>query len=497
MSFSIGSVVATVTADISGFRDGMKQVEKSAENFQTKLQSVGSKLTDFGKNMTLVSTVVGAGLTMFLKDSSEQANNLERSLTTLDIISERFGVSGEKAKESAQALGKELRIGVGPAAAGLQNLLKSGLNLDQATDLMKRFTNEAITGKSSSITLAQAVENLSFAYTTNNSAIGNLSGINENFINIIDKGRTALIASGVAANTITDEMAKYRGMIDLTNLTMGSAERFHGSLIDKQAELEQSMTTLKVSFGQLINPILAQVVDMLTQVVQWFTSLSEAQKTTILIILGVITVIGPLLVILGFLVTGLSTVITVVGTLGTALAFLAFNPIAWVVVAIIGLIAAGIWLIKHWDDVKEFATALWAHVVSGWNSLVATVRSIGSSVLDAIMWPFNEAKKRIQEAVDWIKDRLDFTKRHSPSVVDIVTNGVDKVNEALGGLNWTGSVSGTMAGASVSNGGDRTSNVVVRVDMAGAFIADTYGATQMAEMMGDSLIKRLQGNLRI
>ena len=70
MSFSIGSVVATVTADISGFRDGMKQVEKSAENFQTKLQSVGSKLTDFGKNMTLVSTVVGAGLTMFLKDSS-------------------------------------------------------------------------------------------------------------------------------------------------------------------------------------------------------------------------------------------------------------------------------------------------------------------------------------------------------------------------------------------------------------------------------------------
>ena len=40
---------------------------------------------------------------------------------------------------------------------------------------MRRFTNEAITGKSSNISLgADAVKNLSFAYATGNSALGNM-----------------------------------------------------------------------------------------------------------------------------------------------------------------------------------------------------------------------------------------------------------------------------------------------------------------------------------
>lgn len=203
--------------------------------------------------------------TKFFNDSSRAASSFERSMVTLDIISGKFGVSGKEAQEAAAELGKELRIGLGASAAGLQNLLKSGLNLDQARDLLKRFTNEAITGKSENISLAQAVENLSFAYATNNSALGNLSGISENFEDIIRKGREALIAEGVAIADITDEMAKFKGITDLTNLTLGSAERFTGTLIDKQAQLEQQVTDLKVEIGQGLNPILARVIGFISE----------------------------------------------------------------------------------------------------------------------------------------------------------------------------------------------------------------------------------------
>lgn len=255
--FDLGSVVAHVKADITDFQQGMSKVQKDLTGLGQGLQAVGTQAAIF-------TGIVGAGVVLALKDASNEAAQFEKAMTTLDIIAGRFGVSAKDAKKAAKELGTELRIGTGSAAESLQNLFKSGLNLEQATDLLRRFTNEAITGKSPQISLAQAVQNLSFAYTTQNSALGNMSGVSENFQDIIEKGRDALIAEGKAASEVTDEMAKYRGMIDLTNLTMGSSERFQGSFIDKQAEMAAKVLELKIAIGQALNPVLAVFLGLIS-----------------------------------------------------------------------------------------------------------------------------------------------------------------------------------------------------------------------------------------
>lgn len=237
---------------------GIDEASKKVTGFGGTLQKIGSIAAGIGL-ANIGSQMVG-NVKQFLGDASQEASNFAKAMTTLDIIAGRFGESGEKAQQTAAQLGKELRIGVGPAAEGLQNLLKSGLDLDTAGELMKRFTNEAITGKSPTISLGQAVQNLSFAYATNNSALGNLSGVSENFSDIIKKGEEALIKEGVAAEDITEDMAKLKGMMDITNLTMGSAERFTGTLIDKQAQLDQKMTELKVTIGTGLNTALATMM---------------------------------------------------------------------------------------------------------------------------------------------------------------------------------------------------------------------------------------------
>jgi len=215
---------------------------------------------------TLPGILGAAGLVSAFGDAINAAKEFESAMVTLEIIAPRFGVSADKAKESAQRLGKELKIGVTPAAEGLQNLLKGGLNLGQAEELLKRFTNEAITGKSSSISLSDAVKNLSFAYATNNSALGNLSGISENFQDIIDKGRKSLVAEGKAAKDVTDDMAKFRGIMDLTNLTLGSSEKFVGTLADTQAELSLRADELKVKVGQFLAPVLNQFLKLILDI---------------------------------------------------------------------------------------------------------------------------------------------------------------------------------------------------------------------------------------
>lgn len=493
MAFEIGSVIARIDADISGFKKGIGEAESSVQTFSKKIDSFGGTLKNLGQKLALTSAVVGGGLAVFLKDASEEAVNFEKAMITLEIIAGRFGVSGDKAKEAAQSLGKELRIGVGSAAEGLQNLLKSGLSLDQATDLMKRFTNEAITGKSANISLAQAVQNLTFAYATGNSALGNMSGISENFINIIEKGRAALIAEGMAADDVTDEMAKYRGMIDLTNLTMGSAERFHGTLIDKQAEMSQKVTELKVAFGNLINPYLTDLIYWITKGVEWVASLSEEKKKLILIIGFVVAAIGPLLIILGTLVSGISAVISIVTALATAFMFLITNPIALLILAIVALYFA--WK-NNFMGIQDIVKGAWAFIVDKFNQGVEFLKNVGGQIKEAIVKPFREAWDSVQEFANKIKDKLDFTKRHSPSVVDIVNRGVKEVNRALEGLEGGFNIAPKVAGAGVANSASNSNVNQVRVDLSGAIIADEYSADKIGEIIGDSIIKKLQLNVR-
>lgn len=492
--FNLGDVIAHIRADISDFEAGIKTAQSKLTGFREKISDVGKDLATTGAKLTLLA----APVTLFFKSASEEAINLERSLTTLDIIAGRFGVSGDRAKQAAQDLSRELRIGVSSSAEALQNLLKSGLNLDQATDLMKRFANEAMTGKSPTLSLSDAVQNLSFAYATNNSAIGNLSGISENWVDIIDRGRKKLVEEGQSLKDISDEQAKYRGLIELTNLTMGSAERFQGTMIDRQAELQQKIIDLKVSYGQLINEALVPLIDFLTQVFNWLNGLDENQKKLILTVGALAIAIGPILVFLGLMAQGIGAVIAIGQVLGTVLSFLALTPMGWVVIAITAIIAAGILLVKHWDDVKAAASKLGEWIANAWSSLKDKISQTANGIFDALTSPFRRAWDTIQNIVNQIKDALDFTKRHSPSVVDIVRKGVDMVNDTLDNLAMSPTVSMHTAAPAIASSvvpGNRIYQV--SVNLPGAVISSQETARQFAELMGDNIVRTLQKSVRL
>lgn len=281
-STEVGSIHYDLDIDRKNFDTSVKKISASLSTLGGAFGKLGGAVAEASRQ---AATIVGvgltasvAGLTAVLSSSSQEAKEFEKAMISLDIIAERFNQSGEKAQQTAKDLGRELRIGTGAAADSLQNLIKTGLTLDQSADLLKRFTNEAITGKSASISLSQAVQNLSFAYATGNSALGNLSGVSENFSDITDRGAELLKKEGVAVEKITDDMAKYRGMIELTNMTKGASERFTGTLIDTEAQLNGRLTELKVTIGQQLNPIINQFYQYLLSLLPSTEALAEKIK---------------------------------------------------------------------------------------------------------------------------------------------------------------------------------------------------------------------------
>jgi hypothetical protein len=152
---------------------------------------------------------------------------------------------------------------------------------------------------------------------------------------------------------------------------------------------------------------------------------------------------------------------------------------------------------EAWETIKDALRMAWDGIKNIFSGALGFIRGWGGALFDELTKPFRDAWNAIQDLVNKIKGALDFTKRHSPSILDIVKSGVSKVNDALGDLAYGGVINASAAGLAVSRGGDQQSTTVVRIDMAGAFIADAYGANQMAELVGDGIMKRLQNNVRI
>lgn len=173
--------------------------------------------------------------------------------------------------------------------------------------------------------------------------------------------------------------------------------------------------------------------------------------------------------------------------------------VAWALVY--GIISVGLELLAGdwdgaWKRIKQTVAIAWDGIKNIFEGIIKFISGWGFSLINELVKPFEEAWNKISALVNKIKDALDFTKRHSPSVIDIVQMGVGKVNKALEGLEWNTNVTPQMAGAAIMSSGPSSNLTSVNIDMSGAYIGDEYAAQQMGEKIGDSIIKKLQKNIR-
>ena len=257
---------------LQGMQGTVDRTAKSFNLFEGAIQGVGFAITNIAFDQ------IGRGfeeIKDFSKSSIDASLNYEKALLGLNSILNKFTINQDDALASVKTLTEDGLISQVSAMEGLQNLLNSGLNLDKATELMKRFKNEAVFGKSSVIDMDTAIQNLAFAYKTQNSTLGDASGLSENFSDIIEKGTKILEAQGVATEDITEEMAKYAGIMEITTLTLGNTDLATEGLIGKQALLGTKTTELKQKLGNELAPIVEYLTEKKLELIEKVSVLAE------------------------------------------------------------------------------------------------------------------------------------------------------------------------------------------------------------------------------
>lgn len=208
--------------------------------------------------------------------------------------------------------------------------------------------------------------------------------------------KTFAYANGIAeaGSELTEQqkiIARYQLIMQQTDKTAGDFANTSDSLANRQRILKASMTDLRAELGEALLPVFETVIGWVQKAVDVFQALPGPVKAGIAILAGLTAV----LLVLGGVILMLTAV--------TA-AFTAVN-IWWIaivvaVIAIIALlVAAGVWLVKHWDTVKNAAGKLGVFLQNVFISVANVVLTVWNKIIDIIEFSINQVIKAINKLI--------------------------------------------------------------------------------------------------
>lgn len=226
----------------------------------------------------------------------------------------------------------------------------------------------------------------------------------------------------------------------------GAAERMAETQLDnlpgQLTILKSSLEGAAIAFGELLLPVIKDIIAAIQRFTEWINNLSDRQKQVIVTIAEVLAVIGPLLLIIGKVVTLVGKVMNVIKILKPAIAALnavmAANPIILIITLIAGLIAALVALYKKNEDFRNFVDNAWAAIKETVSTVVNDLvtfftETIPNALKSAIDWVKNFADKIAKFFTETIPNKLsqliDWFKSLPGKIWDALLNAIAKVKQ--------------------------------------------------------------------
>ena len=153
----------------------------------------------------------------------------------------------------------------------------------------------------------------------------------------------------------------------------GSAEAMAATMQDNAAGqmeiLKSQLQELAISLGDTLMPTIREIVGYIQTFVDKLNGMDEGTKKTIMNVILVVAALGPLLVIIGKVVSGIGSIMSVIGGLSA--------PILAVIAVIALLVAAFIHL---WNTNEEFRN----NIIATWERIKAAFDNFGQGIVDRL-----------------------------------------------------------------------------------------------------------------
>lgn len=328
-----------------------------------------------GEDLATVSDIVTDSLSAFGMAADETETLTDVLAQTAASANTNVGLLGESFKYVAPAAGA-LGFTVEDTAVALGMMANSGIKGSQAgTALNSWLTRMAKPTKE----VETAMSKLGLSITTDEGKMKDLSIImsetRDAFANLTESekaqyagmlaGKTGMQGLLTVVNGTQEDFDKLTGAI--ANSAGAAKEMYdvaNDNLKGELTILRSTVESIAISFGEKLRPTISTVTKYAQSLADSINNLSDEQVEMIIKIAGVVAAVGPAIMIFGKMTTGVGNTITAFGKIGKAMKSagslfgLITSPAGIVILALAGIVAVGVLLLKNWDKVSAGAKKL-------------------------------------------------------------------------------------------------------------------------------------------
>jgi len=357
------------------------------KNAGSKMKEFGDKVADVGSSMTTKVTlpIVAAGGVAFkfaadLQDAMGASDQIFKSSSDevkkwADNLESSYGIAEGEALTYANTMGAMLQNigGLTETEAAKQ----SQMLVELAGDLTAMFGG----------TTESAVQALTGALKGNTGMLDNYGmGVNEATIKskALEMG---LIKEGEQLDLAGKQAATLALIMEQTADAQGQASREADGASGTLRTMTTDLKNVAGELGEVLIPLLLPFIQHLKDIIGKFKGLSPEMQQTIVKVALVAAALGPLLLIIGKVISVVGVITSALPILGAAFGAIS-APIAIAVGAIAGVIAIGVLLYKNWDTIKQKATEIFSSLgkfIGGiFDGVTGTIKNFIDWVVKAI-----------------------------------------------------------------------------------------------------------------
>ncbi len=403
-------------------------VIKAEDKASRTFESISDKVKGFG----VAFTAAGAAITTAMGFAIKAASDAQVQMQGVDTILNAMKDSGKIAADGLKGYREQI-VKAGEAA------LKFGFD-DEAAALSVTKLFQRTNDLNQAISLNRLAMDLARSKHIDLATAGNLVGM------VMSGNARVLKQYGI---DIKDAASPTEALAELQVKLKGTAEDYAQTFAGQSDVLKEKLGNIVETVGAKLLPILTQLAENIApiadKIIDW---MGKHEKLTQAIVIGVaalgglMAILGPLLLILPALVTGMQLV-------GSALIFLSANPIVLIIAAVVALIAVIIFMITHWQKTKEVAVSVWNSIreivggametvknyVSAGMSYVSTVwQQTWQAMKDYVMGIWNEIVNKINGFIDGIVNKINGLINSISSVGSAIGNKVSGAYNSVSGF---------------------------------------------------------------
>ena len=419
-----------------------KELEKATEQFLKYAEVNG---TDVSSSIESVAKAMA--------DANIPSSELNDVLDALTSASQTSGLSVDTLASSLSQNGVQMRA--------------LGFNTKETIALLATMEQNGVNSSVVLTGMKKAMQNYSSAGKDANVELNNLfQGIQDGTVSASDAMEVFGNKAGASLyQYIQEGKLNYQDLLQIIQNSNGQLDASYEAMLDPMDQAKVAMNNLKQVGADLFDqiqatlaPMIQAIAETLQKFSQWFGALDPNVQQFIVIVGLVVAALGPVLIFIGQICTGVGKIIEIVGFLGEFLApvfsaigsglnalwgLILANPVIAIVVGIIAVIAL-LWTKCEWfrngvtnliNQVRDLFVNGWNSFKQAWNDGIANLKN----KIDTFFQNLGEGfANSLNGLSTWIGNFIGGIKQWGSDLIqkgkNAVRGFVNSIGDKLGGL---------------------------------------------------------------